>query len=792
LVLDLIFKKDDLLPILVLVAAGIGFIFPPLTTFSIHSEDLSVYADQGAIRLIAEVVRPPQHDPNRVRLEMGGIKRLTGSGEQPIHGSFRVTILQPETSLAYGDRVEMTVQLRRFRQFENPGSFLFADYLERQGLVGQVTLQDERAIKITQTGQNTFLRGIYRYRDAIRKKILADLHTPVAPILLAMVIGESGFLTDDIRDIFTASGTVHILSISGSHLTMISFFVFGLSRWFLLRLPASLLLRLSLFKIPSQWAALITAMAVTFYALLSGMAVATERSLIMIVVYLFAIWIGRANDIKIALSLAATFILVRQPQAIFDISFQLSFAAILFIILTIDWYRDRQQTDPNEHKTLEKYITRPVGLLLMTSIAATLGTAPLTLYHFHQLSWVGVIANLTIVPLTGFIVLPLGLTASVFSPLLNAFPLATLHDGIGSFYFKVTAFFANLPGADVHFASPSLFLVALFYAVLPLLFIKRVSRLWIGATIAAFFIVFLGWGSFRLFPKNLRVTFLDVGQGDGALIEFPRGSTMLVDAGSGQRFDIGKTVIAPFLWEKKIRAIDYLIGTHPQEDHMGGFSFLVQQFKIGHVLTNGMDVPLPFYRSFLKTLSDKGITPRGVSRATPPMRVDGCQIVFVNPSQEPDFFDRNLNNHSVVFRLSCPDISTMTFLFTGDIEDAAMQLILKNGALSQNDIIKVPHHGSRSSLDADFLKRVSPRVAVFSAGKRNPYGHPHPRALAAYKGVGAAIYRTDQDGAVTVTVSPGGLNLKTFRESRLNKVQLSRLFGGEEISNIQKVFETRP
>ncbi len=792
LALDLIFKKGNLLPISILVVGGIGFIFPSFTTLSIHSEDLGVYADRGAIRVIAQVSAAPQHYPNRVRLEMAGIKRLTSNGEQPIHGLFRLTILKPETYLAYGDQVEMIVPLRRFRQFENPGSFLFADYLERQGLVGQVTLQDERGIKIIQAGRNDFLRGVYRYRDAIRKKILAELHAPVAPILLAMVIGESGFLTDDIRDVFTASGAIHILSISGSHLAMISFFVFGLFRWLLLRLPAPLLLRLSLFKIPSQWAALVTALAVTFYALLSGMAVATERSLIMILVYLFAIWIGRANDIKIALALAAIIILVRQPQAIFDISFQLSFAAVLFIVLMIDWYRDSQPTDPNEITALQKYMTRPIGLLLLTSIAATIGTAPLTLYHFHQWSWVGIIANLVIVPLTGFIVLPLELMASVFSPFLDLFPLATLHDGIGSFYFKTAAFFANFSGADFHFASPNVFLVGLFYILLPLLFIKRMSHGWIGITLATFFIVFLGWGSFRLPPKYLRVTFLDVGQGDGAFIEFPEGSTMLVDAGSGKFFDVGKAVIAPFLWEKKVRTIDYLIGTHPQEDHMGGFSFLVQNFKIGHVLTNGMEVPHSFYRTFLEALRNRGITPLRVSRATPPIIVDGCQIVFLNPNEEPAPFETNLNNHSIVFRLSCPTLSEASFLFTGDIENEAMDTLINEKVLLSADILKVPHHGSRSSLDIDFLKHVSPGVAIFSAGKQNRYGHPHPKALAAYEQLGAAIYRTDQDGAITVTLNPRGFDLKSFREFWLKKVRLSRLWEGEELSNLRKALETTP
>jgi competence protein ComEC len=843
----------------VLIIGGIGFIIPPLFSLSIKADDLALYVDRGPIRIVARVAAAPQHYPDKVRLEMEGMQRLTGKETRAIQGRFRLTIRQPETTLAYGDIVEMRISLRGFRQQGNPGNFPYADYLKRQGLVGTASFSSEGPIKIIRHGRNHFLRAIYRYRDAIRAQIVSlgrsgnghdkqpanfrrgDIVTPTASMLLAMVIGESGFLADSVRDAFTDSGTNHILSISGSHLAMISFFVFGLSRWMLIRLPASSLLRLSLIKIPSQWAALITIPVVTFYGLVSGMATATQRSLVIILVYLFAIWMGRLHDIKISLALAAILILMTTPQALFDVSFQLSFFAVLFIVLVSEWRRgidgeritdvhrgkkitnasreksasiEGNDTGQLSHNVAGLFAARAglavrVGLapLIEASLAATIGTAPLTLYYFHQFSWVGLIANLIVIPFVGFIFLPFGLISAILSPLLKGMPFPSIHEAIGSFYFKMTSLFAALPGADLHFSSPPLFMMILFYLIVPILFIKQASPRKIGMTVTLFLIVFLGWGFLRIPPKHLRVTFLDVGQGDSALIEFPSGKTMLVDAGSGKFFDMGRMAIAPVLWERKIRTIDYMVGTHPQEDHMGGFLFLIEHFHIGHVLTNGMTVPIPFYRSFLAALGKKEIIPRGVTRSDPPI-VDGdCQIVFLNPPDtiNPDDVT-DLNNQSVVFRLSCP----WSFLFTGDIEQEAIQSMLEATATPHPipplqsegwgeggskwpatlaaDILKVPHHGSKGSLNRRFMEQVSPKVAVFSAGYRNRYGHPHPQVYSAYQQHGTQLYRTDQDGAVTVTMNQTGFETKSFQEGRLKKINFNGSLYKEERDNIRRMF----
>ena len=776
LLLFLRFYKNK---IALFIVCGIGFVFPHLSALLNETKDLDNLIGQGQVKIVARVNKPPLHGPDRVTLHMKA---------ESVHSTFRVNIGKPETAIVYGDLLEMDIKLHAPRQFGNPGAFQSADYLKRQGLSGTTFLPDEQRIKKIGEGGNRFLKEIYRYRNEIRKKILADISSPTGPILLAMVLGESYYLDDSIRDAFTDSGTNHILSISGSHLAMVAFFVFGFSRFLLLRLPAPILLRISLIKIPSQWAALPTAIVVTLYTLLSGSQVATLRSLAMILAYLLALWIARSVNALHAISLAAILILIVQPQAIFDISFQLSFLAISFIVLVSQWW---DKAYPKEESVVGIYnkIKQAILLLLISSVGATLGTMPLTLYYFHQFSWVGFAANFIVIPYTGFVFLPLGFISSLASPFLSHFPLSGLNEAIGAFYFKMTDFFASLPGAALHFASPHLLLILLFYLILLALLISQASLRRIACTVAFFSVLFLGVGAFRLKVVNPQITFIDVGQGDSALIEFPGGKTLLVDAGSSWPINAGKSAVTPYLWERKIRTIDYLVGTHPQMDHIGGFVSVMKKFEVKNILTNGINRPSLFYQEYLKAVDEENVTPQIITKDSTPIESGGCKVVFLNPIETTDPAGKDLNNHSIVFRLSCPGGS---FLFTGDIEKKAMRRLMEEEL--QSDILKVPHHGSKGSLYYPFIDRVSPTIAVFSVGERNRYKHPRAEVVGAYEKLGAKIYRTDQDGAITVTLHNGGpasagsFSVKSFREGKMKKVVFDRPILEQEIENMKKWF----
>jgi competence protein ComEC len=648
-------------------------------------------------------------------------------------------------------------------------------------------------------GGSASLKKLYRWRDTIRERILASLSGEPAALLMALIIGETGGLTNDTRDLFAASGTTHILSISGSHLALVAFLVFGSVRWLILRLPVPWLLRLSLVKLPSQWAAPVTACAVSGYALLAGAEIATLRSLIMVLVYLFSVWIVRSSDAKISLAVAALLILAFHPQAIFDISFQLSFLSVLAILMTLEWWN---ATFPPQETTAEtswvrRHLIGPARLMLLSTLGATIGTAPLTLCYFHQFSWVGLLANPLIVPLAGGLIVPLGLLSALATPFVaEGFPLAGLHQTLGTFYFGAVSWFARIPGGDFHAASPPFVTVILFYGVIAFLIVKRVSWKPLLLTLLVFFSVFLGWGSLRFPPQTLRVTFLDVGQGDATLFEFSDGKVMLVDAGSGGDFDVGRAAVAPYLWQRRIRTIDVLVGTHPQMDHMGGMDFIAKKFAVREVWTNGMESDSEFYRVFQETLRQRGLIPKAVHEGTSPLQLGGCRVDFLNPPEARPMpvlgpmpgpipgkrMSRQINNHSIVFRMDCPaPENNFSVLMTGDIEKEAEKRLLGSHLPLRSTILKVPHHGSRGARDAAFLDAVSPRFAVVSAGQRNRYRHPHPEVLADYRAAGIPLYRTDQDGALFVE----GDRIRSHRAERTQKITRNGGFS-QEWGNIKR------
>jgi len=543
----------------------------------------------------------------------------------------------------------------------------------------------------------------------------------------------------------------------------------------------------------------VAAVPVTFYAFLAGGEMATIRSLVMILVYLFSIWFNRTADIKISLSCAALLILIPDPLGIFSISFQLSFLSILSILLVMEWWKgiwkEPSFIPENRITRLQKYIIKPIGLLLLTSTAAMLGTAPLILYYFHQFSWVGLFANLIIVPFVGFIVVPLALGSAIASLWLDHFPFSEWHQRLGAFYDQITSFFAVWPGADFHVASPSLPIVLLFYLLIFSMLVYKVTWKLLVAGMAFFFFIFLGWGGpwGRMIPDSLRVTFLDVGQGDAALLEFSNGKTMLIDGGGSPYLQIGRVVVAPFLWERKIQTVDYLVGTHPQMDHMGGFAYLIQKFKIGEVWINGVTQDKMFYRLFDEALRKKKVTRKIITTDVALERIGGCGVVVLNPtSDQLKSPSKKFNNDSLVLLIACPVLGGTTeevsFLFTGDIEKEAEFKIVQMGNPLRSTFLKVPHHGSKNSSSDPFLAAVSPVVSVISVGARNPYHHPHTDVLSRLNQSGSSIFRTDREGAVTVHLQPQGEEkpfwIELNRETMLKQIKWNQPLRLQEWRNL--------
>lgn len=753
--------------------------------------------------LTGRIFAPVQQAPDRSVMLLTLDRTSTGPDLPRV---VRLTWRAPERLLLQGDRIRVRATLRAPGGSLNPGGFDYAAYLERQGIDATATVTGPEAVEFLESGRE-HVRWILwnqfdRWRGAIRLAAIRSLSQPALGLYLGVIIGERGYLDQELRDQFMVTGTVHLLSISGSHLGLVAILTFVAVRRAILCLPSVWLLGLSRRMTATRMAAVATVLPVTVYACLAGAELATVRSLVMILVALITRWLGYEQRMFHALAVAAVAILLHDPQAIYDISFQLSFLSVC----AIAWWLARPVgPQEEEQEPARSLISKGMQWgrdAMAMSAVVTLATIPLVAFYFNQLPWLGLFTNVVAVPVMGVLLVPAGLVAAFWHSAgsVEGLPLAGMLQWSIDQFVEGLAYVASVPGGEWHLASPSLITMLMFYGCLSAMWVRSGwgRRQWIAS---AGLLLLLSWWIWSprllLDGDRFRVTFLDVAQGDSAVLELPDGQVVLIDGGATyERFDMGRGVVGPYLWNRGIRTIDHVIATHPQLDHVGGLAWVLRHFSVRHFWGTGDRREEPFYRRLQHALADRGLTEQ-VARAGDEMLSSGsCRLRVLNP---PDMTGAResalgrriegqvLNNRSIVTQLTC---GRHRIVFTADVEQETLRRLTQNVEQGRVDVVKVPHHGAASSLQRDWLGALRPGYAVISVGRHNPYGHPAPSVLDAYTAQGASIYRTDRDGGVWVTGMRSN-SLLQFHRTRDEKIQPVALFTCSwtcEKSNWEKLF----
>jgi competence protein ComEC len=631
-------------------------------------------------------------------------------------------------------------------------------------------LNEESAwVKIGKGSKYSPLYTIERMRNHIRNFLAKETHPLSSGIFKALVLGEQGDIPEEITEQFTVAGIAHLLAISGDHLGIVALLSFSLFLWILKR-SELLLLSLSVKK----WAAGMTIPFILLYTFIAGGGISVIRATIMVITFFLSILFSRERNLLHTLALAAFLILLFSPPSLFDVSFQLSFLAVLSILYLVPrlfrWQKEEEILPPKEtswKQRLWAYLKISLGV----TAVAILGTAPFVALHFNRISLIGFLTNLFFVPWVGFIIVPLSIVASLLS--FFVYPLAVLliqvNDLITMILLKAVALSASFPYASFFVSTPAAFEIILFYLLLLIAVHlrqgKRMRYLFLGCCIVLV-LNFAFWNTKEWFRKKLVMTFIDVGHGDAILIEFPKGKRMLMDGGGlrEDRFDIGKNVIAPFLWNKKIRKIDLLVLTHPDPDHFKGLNFIASHFSIGTFWDNGVQGDSESYIRLQETLLKKKIRRSSLNEQTLPQLIHGVQLSVLNPpvmkeSQRGNQNPSLLNNQSLVMKMQFKQIA---ILLSGDIEQQAEYRMIRKGFPLKADLLKIPHHGSSSSSTQAFLEKVKPSYAILSVSERNLGRLPHREVLRRYEQLGTRIFRTDKHGAITVVTDGERIEIETF------------------------------
>ena len=765
-------RRRALLLALSLLALAVGYtrhrqlLIPEFPSDHLHSV---MGRGDGRLYLEGTLRHEPEKLVGRSRWQVGAERVWHPSGAEEITGDILVTVRTVRRDWRYGDRVRFWIRPLAPQNSGNPGGFDYPTYLARRAVYVTGCLESDQEVELLarQTGAiRVFVEDV---RRAIRRFIETNLSRETSGLLTALVVGDMGGIGKDTRAAFTAAGVNHVLSISGLHVAMLGLVVLVLIRYGA-QYSTFLMLRLNLLKL----AAFFSFLAVLFYTALAGAMVPTVRSAIMIGVYQLAVLLDREEEVFASLTLAALLIALVWPGVVADISFQLSFLAVLFIAWGMRKFYGWQPAQPRDELPQERSWwrarLRQASMHLAVPLLATLGTGPWIAHYFGHLSLAGFLANPVVVPMVGFIIVPLGLIIGFFAVLAPeiAALLAGVADRLVLLTTSLVHLFANLPLANLGVPSPNALEITLLYALLLSIFAftKKAHRL--TALAAGVFLlaadVGYWWGE-RYQRKELRITHLNVGQGDAAVVELPGSKVMLIDAGgtAAGDFDTGEAIVAPYLRSRKILKVDYLVVTHPRIDHYGGMRAILTEFSPREFWSGAARGQTGRFEELEEALEQAKLPRVALHEIQPCRMIDQVRLCALYPPAD------KAEESSVVLRL---EHGNLRYLFAGDIDKRdELQLLQRTGEL-RSAVLKVPRHGSPTASTAEFIAAVRPALAVVSAGARSRNETQREELAERYQRLGAEVLRTASDGAIIVETNGATLRYLGYKSGRKGEIDL--------------------
>ncbi len=715
-----------------------------------------------------------------------------------------------------GNVIEAPMRIKLPERYRDPGAWQYADYLLAQGIsahasvrASKIALLDDRENNLSRTDNSAQLQCKIDAAQSWASKRLSSyvqsranralpgslqLNSNDAGMLNAMLFGDRAGLNSGQRIGFERTGSFHLFVVSGMHVGLLAGMVFWLAR------------RLKL----HDWVATLITIALTLgYALLTGFGAPVQRAFFMATIFLLTRLLSRDRNAMNALGAASLGVLAWSPNALFEASFQMTFLAVIAIAgiaiplaerSFLSYTRASAELSERWRDTalpprivqfrvmlrlwseaiaaiagkwaghFPSLLTRTscwtLELALIGTVAEMIMVLPMAVY-FHRATMFAVPANIFSVPLVAVLAptAVVAFCASLISPWAAMLPGAAtslLLHGVSRIIGRLSA----AHGADLRIPGPVWWIGLLSVGIWFFCSwaVRRSRRLaWAAVALLPLVALMVLWPERAVLSLgSMEVTAIDVGQGDSLLVVAPNGATMLVDAGgpvggvaevaeAASRFDIGEEIVSPYLWSRRLRRLDVLVLSHAHSDHMGGMYAVMRNFR-PHELWVSIDPDSRAYRALLAGAKDLGVEVRHLVAGNQ-LAWNGTQVTVLAPEAGYNNPNEPMNDDSLVMRLQYGGGSV---LLEGDAEGGSEREMLAHGRVAHVTLLKVGHHGSRTSTSEAFLMAAGPQDAVVSAGKGNTFGHPRYEVINRIAAAGSKLYRTDEFGLTTFLLGRDG------------------------------------
>lgn len=616
--------------------------------------------------------------------------------------------------LEYGSIIKINAQYTEAARDRNYGGFNYKTYLRTKKIYGIFNVEN---VEIIKTGNDDIIIKVRKY---IKSKLREKLKKENSELAISLIVGDRSHISSEVEDNFKKANLMHMLAISGAHFSYII-------------LIATFISNRLRYKRLGQ---LIQIIVIIFFMNLTGNTASVVRAGIMSLLLIGSSICKRQNDSLNNIAISAIIQIINNPYIIFDSGFMLSYSGVLGIILF--------------YKRISEHIHfKSIAL----TISANIFIIPVMIYNFHTISGSFIISNICASWLLGIII--------ILEFILLCIPVKLLYmilDLLIMMLRKIAEVCANIPFAQIYVPRYAVIFVIVIYVLIFCRKLKCRKYVYSFLTIGVSILLIVHFTD--VYQDRMKINFIDVGQGDSCLIRY-KGTNIMIDSGGslskneeGKSYDIGENVLNNYLLNRGITRLDYIMASHFDEDHSQGFIFLLKNMKVKNVIISEQYKTSSIYEQFKQICKNQNIRIIYV-KSGDEIRIKDLAFKILHPqSKENQISDNPLNNNAIVCMVK---YKNRKILFTGDIEKVAENELVKeytNGLKA--DILKVGHHGSKTSTTKQFLDLINPSIALIGVGQNNKFGHPNEDVIKRLKEKNIQIYRTDEMGEISVIINKNG------------------------------------